>query len=110
MTQINLEHNELFSGKSPKECDELIHALAPYNTHGRLNLENNGDNTIKRTIPLLLTMRHQSVAGVRLCRDLMNSIAEHLGGGPQFFTPKSKEPSHVEHEVEPQASSSSLNA
>lgn len=111
MTQINLENNGLFSGKSASERDELLNALAPYNTHGRLNLENNGEQNIVRTQALLFAMHRQGAADVTLSLEVMNSIADHLGGGAQFFTLKPNVSNNAEHELsiqQPQLTSSSL--
>ena len=68
VTSVHLANNNLFVGKSPQERDELINALTPYNTHGRLNLEQNGESTQIRAASLLIEMQRQGtvVTGKRI--------------------------------------------
>jgi hypothetical protein len=85
---INLRHNDIFINKKTKERDALIDQLQGVNTHGRLNLENNGEKTFIRAASLLIGMRRNGIFNQRhIPLEIINEIAYWLGAPhKRFFT------------------------
>ncbi|MFT4059845.1 MAG: hypothetical protein QM652_09875 [Legionella sp.] len=82
VVSINLARNNLFTDKTRQERDALIKALAPYNTHGRLNLEENG-LTLARTFFALINLTQQRDIPL----GITNKIASYLNyPNSHFFT------------------------
>ncbi|MDP3267632.1 MAG: hypothetical protein Q8M40_01155 [Legionella sp.] len=82
LTQISLRGNLLFKNKNLVQHEQLLETLKPYNTDGRLLLENNAENQmLLAAIPLV-----QLVKDRRLPVELADEISQYLKPKkPHFF-------------------------
>ncbi|WP_131782438.1 hypothetical protein [Legionella gresilensis] len=74
---IDLTANDLFTFKSLQQRDELLHALAPYEQNGRLNLAHNGEAAFLRVLLPVCSMLIQHKLPLEIaCNILVNLLPE----------------------------------
>ncbi|MBN9230487.1 MAG: hypothetical protein J0I93_06505 [Legionella sp.] len=76
VTWVSLRANRLFTKRTVSERDRLLESLAPFNTDGRLQLDDNGEEEwIRAALPLINGIEQQRVPNW----DCAYQIATYLG-------------------------------
>ena len=81
VTYISLKNNNLFLGKTRTEREELLGELFARHPVERLDIEENGENTVIRAAPYLKRMIKEG----RVSEDVGNHIATYLGANTNTF-------------------------